>query len=134
MTAPYCAECDYDRHACKGCGVPLAHGRAACDLCSPGHVDLGTAAEAWYRAILVLDAQIAECQAARKRAVEIIQSAMGDATEARIGGQPVVSWKPSKPAKYIDAKALEADLPDVAAKYTREKQPARPFKILDGGA
>ena len=100
----------------------------------PPPVELDATVAAWYEAAKAAAAQIAEIAEIRDRAIEHIKHAMGDATEARIGGQPVITWRPSKPAKYIDAKALAADLPDVAAKYTKVKQAARPFKILDGGA
>ncbi len=95
-------------------------------------VELDPVTVAWYQAITAWDAQIAELADKRRRAVEHIQAVMGEATEARIGGRPVVTWKPSKPAEYIDKKALERDLPDIAARYTKLKAAARPFKILNG--
>jgi predicted phage-related endonuclease len=98
----------------------------------PEHVELDPAIAAWYEAARAAAAEIARYGEIRNRAIEHIQNAMGDAVEARIGGRPVVSWKPSKPSEYIDAKALRDELPDVAAKYTKLKAPARPFKILAG--
>jgi hypothetical protein len=95
-------------------------------------VELDAAVAAWYQAARAASAEIDRCTGIRNRAIEHIQAAMGDAHEARIDGRPVVTWKPSKPAPYIDKKALETDLPDVAAKYTKYKQPARPFKLLGG--
>lgn len=99
----------------------------------PDHVDLDPVTTAWYQAILAWDAQIAELQAKRARAVEHIQAAMGDAAEARIGGQPVVTWKPSRPGLRLDRKLLEDKLgADVVAGFLVESRPARPFKILGG--
>lgn len=94
------------------------------------HVELDATTAAWRMAIPVIDAKIAELQEQRARAVEHVKAAMGDATEARIDGKPVASWAWSKPATEIDRKALERDLPEIAARYTREKSAARPFRIL----
>jgi hypothetical protein len=98
-----------------------------------GPVDLGPVTAAWVEAAKAATAEIARWAEIRDRAYERIKDAMGDSPEARIGGRPAVSWAWSKPARYLDAKALAADLPDIAAKYTAYRQPARPFKILDGG-
>ena len=98
----------------------------------PDHVDLDPVAAAWYQAILGWDAAIAELQDKRARAVEHIQHAMGDAAEARVGGKPVVTWKPSKPSMRLDRKLLEDKLgADVVAEFLVESRPGRPFKILD---
>ena len=94
-------------------------------------LDLDPVIAAWLTACREWNAQIAELTEKRDRAIELLKAAMGPATEARIGGKPVVSWVWSRPATYIDKKALEKDLPDVAARYTREKAAARPFKILE---
>jgi hypothetical protein len=100
----------------------------------PEHVELDPAVAAWYQAAKAAAAEITRCTEIRNRAIEHIQNAMGDAEQATIDGRPVVSWKPSKPAPYIDKKALETDLPEIAAKYTAYKKGARPFKLLDGDA
>ena len=117
------AECS--RHP----GNPLP----GCHHCRTGTepaVELDQAVAAWHQAALAATSQIAYYTEIRDRAYEHIQAAMGDAAEATIGGRPAVSWKTSRPGKYIDRAALEADLPDIAAKYTRFKQAARPFKVL----
>ena len=31
---PYCDRCNYDMHACPGCGLPLAHGVPCCEGCA----------------------------------------------------------------------------------------------------
>lgn len=90
---------------------------------------------AWYAAISGWDEEIAELQAKRARAVEIIQAAMGDADEARIGGRPVITWRTSKPTMRLDRKALEAHFGTaVIARFLKPAKPARPFKILGGDA
>lgn len=86
---------------------------------------------AWITACHDWTAQIAELTDKRNRAYQLIKDRLGDSTEARISGRPVVSWAWSKPAEYIDAKALKAEMPEVAAKFTKLKAAARPFKLLD---
>lgn len=95
-------------------------------------VELDPAITAWYQAAKAAAAEIARCTEIRDRAYEHIKNALGDAQEGRVDGKPAVSWAWSKPSPYIDKKALEADHPDIAAKYTRMKKPARPFRLLDG--
>lgn len=46
-----------------------------------------------------------------------VMAAMGDAEEATLGGQVVVTWK-STVRKTVDTKALRAEHPEVAAAYT----------------
>lgn len=48
-----------------------------------------------------------------------IRAALGECTEGYHGGQLVVSYRPQS-RKGIDTKALQADLPEVAAKYQTE--------------
>lgn len=98
----------------------------------PDTVELDPTTAAWHEAAKTATAEIARLTEIRDRAIEHVKDAMGEHEQATIGGRPVVSWKPSKPAPYIDKKALETDLPEIAAKYTKYKQPARPFKLLDG--
>lgn len=97
------------------------------------HVNLedNPVAAAWLAHCAELRKEIAKLQAEYDRGTEAIKDAMGDSSEARLGGVPVVTWRTSQPAKYIDTTALRAELPDVAARFTRLKAAARPFKILD---
>jgi len=112
------------------CSIHPGEPLPGCAPCRSDPVELDATLAAWVQAARAAADQIAYYTEIRDRAVEHIQAAMGDATSATIGGRPAVSWKTSKPGKYIDRAALEADLPDVAAKYTRFKQAARPFRIL----
>lgn len=61
--------------------------------------------------------------AARVKAAEVaMKSAMLDANSnaiARDDGQLLVTWRANKPGQRLDTKALEADHPDLVAKYTK---------------
>jgi hypothetical protein len=96
----------------------------------PLTVDLDPVTAAWHHAIAGWDAQIDDIKAKREQAVKHIQAAMGDATEARIDGITVVTWRPSKPSRTLDRKALERDFGvQVIEGYLRESKPARPFRL-----
>ena len=97
-------------------------------------VELDAVSAGWVEAIRQADAQIARYTEIRARAAEHVQEAMGDAAEATIGGQPAVSWKPSKPGMRLDrGKLEEAYGADVIAGYLVPSKPARPFRLLDTG-
>lgn len=76
-------------------------------------------------------AKVAELVAARDDAREQIQRRMGDATEARVGGRPVVTWKWKKAGSHLDQKALRNDNPELIARYTVPSAPARTYVLLD---
>jgi len=88
-------------------------------------------AAAWLTHCSQLRAEIAKLQAEYDRGIQAIKDAMGEDEEATVGGHVVVTWAWSKPAEYLDGKALKADLPDVAARYTKEKAAARPFRLTE---
>jgi hypothetical protein len=93
--------------------------------------ELDPVTAAWYQAITAWDAEIADLTEKRKRAVEVIQQAMGDHEQATIGGRPVVTWKWSEPGQRLDRRKLEGDFgEDVIAGYLVDNKPARPFRIL----
>lgn len=97
-------------------------------------VELDATAAAWLEAVRAADAKIAELKEIRERAAGHVQAAMGDAIEARIGGRPVVTWKPSAPGTSLDRKGLEATFgADVIKAFVRVNKAARPFKVLDAG-
>lgn len=90
----------------------------------PGHVE-GQAVEAddvlrrtidYWRA-----AKAAEKDAAAEVALHAaaITAALGDAEELTVDGQRAVSWR-AQSARRLDAKALTAAHPDIAAGFTRE--------------
>ena len=86
---------------------------------------------AWVQAARAAADQITYYQEIKARAVEHIQAAMGDATEATVDGKPVVSWAWSKPGQRLDRNKLEGDFgADVIAQYLVDNKPARPFRLL----
>ena len=94
-------------------------------------VELDPVTAAWYQAIAAWDAEIAALTEKRKRAVDIIQQAMGDHEQATIGGRPVATWAWSKPGQRLDRNKLEeAYGKDVIAGYLVDNKPARPFRII----
>jgi hypothetical protein len=117
------------------------HPAGSCDACStppdldalkaPEAIDLDPVLGAWITYARRKTEEIARLTSERDRAYEVIKAALGDAPEGRLAGRPVVRWAWSRPSTYIDKRALERDLPDVAARYTREKAAARPFRLLD---
>jgi predicted phage-related endonuclease len=102
------------------------------DPATPQPVDLAPDVAALLTLYREADQRIRELTERKTKLAELIQSALGDSTEGRIDGRPVITWAWSKPATRIDADALKRDHPDLYAKYLREKKPARPFKLLDG--
>lgn len=97
-------------------------------------VELDETTAAWYQAIVAADAEIARLTGIRGRAIEHIQAAMGNAVEATVGGQPVISWKPAKPSMRLDrGKLEEAYGADEIARYLVPAKAARPFRVLDTG-
>ena len=77
-----------------------------------------------------LELGLADLTAARDKVREQIQERIGDAHEARIGGRPVITWKPNKASTYLDQKALKADHPDLVAEYQKPKKAVRPYVLL----
>jgi predicted phage-related endonuclease len=65
----------------------------------------------------------------RVRALEAqVKAALGNASAGTYIGAPVVTWKQST-RKEIDAKALEQDHPEIAAKYRRATE-VRTFRLV----
>jgi hypothetical protein len=112
---------------------------------APAPVDLDDIA-GWVDADRQLTAQIDEAEArveAYRRTLEIdrlveardkvrakIQERIGDAHEARIGGVPVITWKPQKAGTYFDQKRFKADYPELAEQYKATKKAVRPYVLL----
>ena len=80
---------------------------------------------------LKLQLGIGDLTAARNKVREQIQERMGDAQEARIGGRPVITWKPNKAGTYFDQKSFKADHPELAEKYKKTKKAVRPYVLLN---
>ncbi|MDN3356046.1 hypothetical protein [Actinomadura sp. DC4] len=76
-------------------------------------------------------ALLAELVTARDDTREQIQRRMGNATEARVNGRAVVTWKWSKPGSHLDQKALGKDNPELVKRYTVPSKAARKYVLLD---
>lgn len=59
----------------------------------------------------------------------IVRSFMGEADTLTHGGKVLATWKESKSAMKLDAKALEAEHPDLLRKFYREVPGARRFLL-----
>lgn len=99
----------------------------------PGRAELGLAALdgcagdlAEYAALGKQKKAIEERQ---KLLAQQVQMVMGDCTKGAAGGYKV-SWAPQV-RRSVDAKALEADLPQVYRRYVRESQ-SRVFRVTAG--
>jgi predicted phage-related endonuclease len=95
------------------------------------HIDLDPVGAKLYDAYVLLGTQINDLTEKRERIREQLEARIGDATQARIDGTPVISWAWSKPGTRLDGKALAKDHPDIYAKYVRENKASRPFKLMD---
>lgn len=89
----------------------------------------------WIAERRCIQAQIDGLITTRDALDERIKNRMGEAETALVGGTPVIRWAYTRPAPYLDKKALEKDHPEIAAAYTRTKRPARRYVFLkvDGG-
>ena len=68
-----------------------------------------------------------ECEELRAR----VQAHMGEAEELRAGPAVLATWRSAKGAERIDTAALEAELPEVAARYRVRALGARRFLLKD---
>ncbi|MBG0830537.1 UvrD-helicase domain-containing protein [Planomonospora sp. ID67723] len=98
----------------------------------PIETDLPADLVGWFnlaREARMNKARWAEVEAAAAEKIKDHLAARG-LDEATVGGRPAVSWKTSKPGYQLDAKALQADHPEIYEAYLKAKSPARPFKLL----
>lgn len=78
--------------------------------------------------------EAAEATKAAEVAMKDAMVAAGSNAIARPDGQLLATWKANRPGRRLDTKALEADHPDLVAKYTKETAGAvvlRPVKGHD---
>ncbi|MFC5744792.1 hypothetical protein [Actinomadura rugatobispora] len=95
------------------------------------HIDLPGDLAGWVAILRQCRTKRAELDQVEAAAREKIQDALGDQTEGRIDGKPVVRWTHTAPARRLDKKALTADHPDLVEKYTVIGEPGRRFTLLD---
>lgn len=62
-----------------------------------------------------------------------IMAALGDSEIGLIGSEPAVTWKQQAGRKSLDQKALEADMPEVFAKYVKQGAPFRVMRFSKKG-
>ena len=60
---------------------------------------------------------------------ETIKMAFADAEALSYGGDTIATWKAPKASLKFDAKAFQADHPDLAKPYMKESQGARRFLL-----
>lgn len=97
---------------------------------SEQHVDI-TDEATLVAALRIVRAQIAEQREIEKAIEGKLKDFLGDATEARIGGQTVVTYRWTKPRETLDVKALRKDHPDLAREYARIAPGHRRFVLVD---
>lgn len=61
---------------------------------------------------------------------EHLQAYMGNATVLMSEGKPIVTWKYTKDAEYVDLVQLKADYPEVYEACMRRKKGARKFHVV----
>lgn len=74
------------------------------------------------------DAMIKVAEARKDEAKNILCNMLQDAEAGKIGDKTII-WKSTKPAKRFDSKTLEAEQPDIYAKYIKFGEPSRRFSI-----
>ncbi|ASU81385.1 hypothetical protein CDO52_00055 [Nocardiopsis gilva YIM 90087] len=100
------------------------------------HIDLDDDAT-WVAALRQVRAQIAELKQTEAVIEGQLKGRLGEATEARVGGRPVITYRWTKPVERLDTRRLRREHPDLIAEYTRTGEPGRRFVLLDvedGGA
>lgn len=100
------------------------------------HIDI-TDEATLVAALRLVRTQIAEQREIEDAIVAKIKDRLGEATEARIGGAPVATWRWTKPRESVDVRALRKEYPDLVDEFTRASAPSRRFVLLDpteGGA
>ena len=99
---------------------------------SEQHVDI-TEEATLVAALRLVRAQIAEQKEIEKAIEGKLKDLLGEATEARIGGAPVVYYRWTKPRESIDVKSFRKEYPDLAREFTRITPGSRRFVLVDPG-
>lgn len=77
--------------------------------------------------------RLAAAEAEAERLKQELQERMGDAGKV-VGSFGSVSWSETKGRESLDAKALKAELPDIAARFTKRGASFRTFRANFSGA
>ena len=84
-----------------------------------------------YRRLLALRAQGKEIDAQIDAAEDTLKLAIAGAETLTHDGRRLATWKAARPVARFDAKAFQADHPDLYARYTREGAPVRRFLLKE---
>ena len=82
-------------------------------------VELDEASQYWLTAYKMAKERRDKADEAMKRCREHLEAALGDAEEATVDGDVVLTWKWSKGASRVDVKALREKDPDLAEQVTK---------------
>lgn len=94
------------------------------------HIDI-TDEATLVAALRLVRAQIAEKKELEAAIVDKLKGFLGDATEARIGGQTVAYYRWTKPRESIDVKEFRREYPDLAREFTKITPGSRRFVLVD---
>lgn len=92
-------------------------------------VEASAEIRARYDQLVDVRSKIARLDAEKELHEGAIKEFMGTRELLSTNGQPLCTWKTSKPFVSIDSKRLKKELPDVAAKYSIEKPGSRRFLV-----
>lgn len=82
-----------------------------------------------YRELKEVRKLLAETEEHKEQLEAKIKMAFEDAEALSYGGQTIATWKAPKPGVKFDAKAFQADHPDLAKPYMQTSQGARRFLL-----
>lgn len=92
-------------------------------------IEVGDAIFEAYTQLKGVRKELAALDARKEALEEQIKMAFTDAEAITYGGQTIATWKAPKPGNKFDAKAFQADHPEMAAQYTHLQQGARRFLL-----
>ncbi len=99
-----------------------------------GHVELDTATIAAIEMWQVWKDAREEAERNEQEARDKIARMLGSHEVGTLNGQSVVTFKYRKGSVRLDTKRLEADYPDLVARYKQESQPTRVLRLTTGGS
>lgn len=94
-------------------------------------VELDAVHQQWLDAYRQIKARIDADTEQLARCREHLEGFIGDAEVATVDGEPVLTYKWSKPTERIDVKALREKDPALAAQFTVVGDPKRSFRLVD---
>lgn len=92
-------------------------------------IEADTATYEAYSALIAVREDIAALESQKADLENKIKLFIGDAESISYAGQTLATWKAPKPSSKFDAKAFQADHPDLAQPYINTAQGARRFII-----